>query len=81
VIFVFAGLNPLASGIGLTILPDMAVDHHALRGEWLISRPLAGSAPNRRVTLAWRRSFPHPQALDLLWKSIRQCSIVGGRLV
>jgi LysR family hydrogen peroxide-inducible transcriptional activator len=71
----------VASGVGVTILPDTAVNHHSLPGELLISRPLAGSAPNRRVALAWRRSFPRPQAVELLWKTIRECSIYGVQLV
>jgi LysR family hydrogen peroxide-inducible transcriptional activator len=71
----------VASGVGVTILPDTAVNHHALPGDLLVSRPLSGTAPNRRVALAWRRSFPRPQAVDLLWKSIRDCSIGGVQLV
>jgi LysR family hydrogen peroxide-inducible transcriptional activator len=71
----------VASGVGVTILPDTAVDHHTLPGELLVSRPLAGSAPNRRVALAWRRSFPRPQAVELLWKTIRECSIDGVQLI
>lgn len=71
----------VACGVGVTILPDTAVKHHALPQELLVSRPFSGTIPKRRVALAWRRSFPRPQAIELLWKTIRDCPIEGVSLV
>ena len=32
-------------------------------------------APERRVGLAWRRSFPRPEAIEVLRKSILACNL------
>ncbi len=66
----------VASGIGITVLPDTASDSHQIPEGMLTSRPFSGEIPTRRIALAWRRSFPRPDAIDLLWKSI--CRSVSG---
>jgi len=71
----------VASGVGVTVLPDTAVKRHTLPQELLVSRPLTGTTPSRRVALAWRRSFPRPDAVDLLWRVIRDCLSDGVMLV
>ena len=47
-----------ASGLGVTLLPRLAVTAGALDGTGLVLRPLAGDPPARRLALAWRRSSP-----------------------
>lgn len=71
----------VASGIGITILPDTAVGLNHVPWDLLTSRPLEAKEPQRRVALAWRKSFPRPAAIDLLWASIRQCDLPGVDLV
>ena len=44
------------NGLGLTLLPKMAVDAGVVRGTRVAVRPLAGAAAARRIGLAWRRS-------------------------
>lgn len=67
----------VASRIGITILPESAIDHHALPSHLLTVRPFAGKVPSRQVALAWRKSFPRPDAVELLWQKVRDCSIGG----
>jgi LysR family hydrogen peroxide-inducible transcriptional activator len=44
------------SGMGIALLPQMAVDGGLLRGTRLAGRPLAAPAPHRTIALAGRRS-------------------------
>ncbi len=46
----------VASGLGITIMPQMALDAGILRGLDLSAAPLAGDEPWRRIGLAWRRT-------------------------
>ncbi len=46
----------VANGLGVTLLPQMAVDSGILRGLDLVTRPLDGDRPYRRIALVWRRS-------------------------
>ncbi|MGD8913202.1 MAG: LysR substrate-binding domain-containing protein [Candidatus Thiodiazotropha sp.] len=71
----------VASGMGITILPDTALGTEYLRWDLLTSRPLAVESPQRRIGLAWRKSFPRPQAVNLLWESIRACQLHGVSMV
>lgn len=60
----------VASGLGITILPESA----ALAGHsWsknLLVRPFVEPAPKRVVALAWRASFPRLKAIDAVRKAI-----------
>ena len=46
----------VANGLGVTLLPQMAVEAGILRGLDLPVAPLAGDAPFRRIGLVWRRT-------------------------
>lgn len=62
----------VASGLGVTVLPKSAVtniDHNLLE-----VRPFTEPAPKRTVALAWRASFPRPNAIDAVSQSIRDAS-------
>ena len=37
--------------------------------------PFARPAPVRRVALAWRRSFPRPEAIEVLRKAVLACNL------
>jgi LysR family hydrogen peroxide-inducible transcriptional activator len=71
----------VASGIGITILPDSAIGLDQMPWDLLTARPLAADVSYRRVALAWRKSFPRPEAINLLWESIRSCDLNGVTLV
>jgi LysR family hydrogen peroxide-inducible transcriptional activator len=64
----------VASGVGLTVLPSTAVQSG--EGSELIRfRPFARPVPDRRVVLAWRKSFPRPQAIEALRRAILACEL------
>ena len=55
----------VAGGLGITLLPRLAIDSGILRGTGLIARPLTGAA-SRMLALAWRQSSPHAAEFALL---------------
>ncbi|MEO0443073.1 MAG: hydrogen peroxide-inducible genes activator [Pseudomonadota bacterium] len=59
----------VASGIGITILPDSAAIGRYDNSS-LITRPLSDTLATRTVALAWRASFPRHKAIDVLRKAI-----------
>lgn len=67
----------VASGLGITVLPQSSIDPERDREALLVSRPFAGDPPIRRVALAWRKSFPRPKALAVLRKAIVECELRG----
>jgi LysR family hydrogen peroxide-inducible transcriptional activator len=44
----------VANGLGITLVPQMAIDAGLLRGLDLVAVPLDGETPWRRIALAWR---------------------------
>jgi LysR family hydrogen peroxide-inducible transcriptional activator len=71
----------VASGLGITILPQSAALGAAYRGNTLVTRPFAGDAPSRTTALAWRASFPRHKAIDALRKAINDRSLPGADIV
>ena len=65
----------VASGLGISVLPLSAVESHHYAPDVLAVRPLSEPTPYRTVAIAWRASFPRPQAIDVLADSIRLCSL------
>jgi LysR family hydrogen peroxide-inducible transcriptional activator len=41
------------------------------------AQPFAGAAPSRRVALAWRKSFPRLEAVDVLARAIHDAQLSG----
>ena len=62
--------NLLLEGLGITLLPKMAVDAGITRGTRLTIRPLAGAA-SRQIGLAWRKSSSRAQEFALLAAFLR----------
>ena len=54
------------NGLGVTILPEMAVEAGLLGGTQVVARPLAASHPARRIALVWRRGSPREKDFRLL---------------
>jgi LysR family hydrogen peroxide-inducible transcriptional activator len=65
----------VASGLGISVLPFSAVDSHHYAPGIIAVRPLSPPVPYRSIAIAWRASFPRPQAIDVLADSIRLCSV------
>ncbi|ODS24119.1 LysR family transcriptional regulator [Candidatus Endobugula sertula] len=61
----------VASGIGITILPESAAASH-YTPDTLVTRPLTDVNAKRVVGLAWRASFPRHKAVDVLRSAIQQ---------
>ena len=67
----------VASGLGITILPQSAAIGAEYRGTSLVTRPFAGKAPCRTAALAWRASFPRHKAIDALRNAIYKRNLPG----
>ncbi|HHH37985.1 MAG TPA: hydrogen peroxide-inducible genes activator [Sedimenticola sp.] len=68
----------VASGIGITVLPKTAAALDRLPQGMLQVRPFAGRRlPSRTVALAWRRSFPRPEAVSVLAEAIQASGLQG----
>jgi len=52
--------------LGVTLLPEMAIDAGILRNTHVLARPLAAAHPARRIALAWRRGSPREKEFRLL---------------
>lgn len=60
----------VASGLGVTVLPCSAAGAERFSERLLEVRRFSGKAPSRTVALAWRKSFPRPQAIELLHQTV-----------
>jgi len=61
----------VAGGLGVTLLPEMALDSGILAGTDLVSRSLGVDAPARTIGLGWRASSPRKAEFRLLGEAIR----------
>lgn len=59
----------VASGLGITVLPLTAVAER--NDKLLVILPFSGTPPQRRIALAWRKSFPRPRAIQALIAAVR----------
>jgi LysR family hydrogen peroxide-inducible transcriptional activator len=66
------------AGLGVTMLPQMAVDCGIVSGTQVVTRPLAGRETGRLVSLAWRRSSPRAEGFALLALTIRDICVRQG---
>lgn len=58
------------NGLGITLLPQLAVDGGILQGTDIVLRPVAGPAPAREIALVWRRGTGRRAEFELLAKEI-----------
>ena len=65
----------VAGGVGITVLPATSIGAGGLNTDLIRILPFAKPTPERRVGLAWRRSFPRPEAIEVLRKSILACNL------
>ena len=77
-----------AAGIGITVLPALAVPEHEPNGS-LSYVPLvadkgsgrgkqsSGEVPHRRVVLVWRKHFSRQRACEALAQAVRDCGLLG----
>ncbi len=65
----------VAGGLGVTILPCSAAGAERFSERLLNVRPFKRDTPSRVVALAWRKSFPRPEAIRILGDAILDCDI------
>lgn len=71
----------VASGIGVTVLPMSSLSTEPARQEMLSYIPFDEPVPERRVVLAWRKSFPRVAAVEALAEAVRSCEMQGVRML
>lgn len=64
----------VASGLGVTILPQTAAHAPLYSPDILVTKPFTEPAPKRTVVLAWRVSYPRHRAIDMLRRAIQASS-------
>jgi len=67
----------VAAGIGVTVLPVTSVPAHPPAADLLRYVPFTDPVPERRVVLAWRKSFPRVAAIDALAEAVYACGLPG----
>lgn len=76
----------VAAGMGVTLVPRLSVPKEAFSAKpkrrsddqaFVKYIPFDGDPPNRRVVLAWRRSFTRYEAIAALRNSIYACELPG----
>ena len=71
----------VASGVGITVLPSTAAESKSAASPLLAVRPISSPQPSRRIALAWRASFPRPQAVEALRLALLACKLPGVTLL
>jgi LysR family hydrogen peroxide-inducible transcriptional activator len=71
----------VASGVGITVLPSTAAESKSAASPLLAVRPISAPQPSRRIALAWRASFPRPQAIEALRQAVLDCKLPGVTLL
>ena len=59
------------NGLGVTLLPEMAIQAGILNGTDVVTRPLDADRPSRRIALAWRKGSPRAKEFVLLADALR----------
>lgn len=67
----------VASGIGLTVLPSASISNRADQEGMLRYIPFAEPAPQRRIVLAWRKSFTRQAAIEAIRAAVLSCDLPG----
>ncbi len=60
----------VANRLGLTLVPQMALDAGILTGTPVVSRPVAGPHASRQIALAWRATSPRAAEFALLGQAL-----------
>lgn len=72
----------VASGVGITVLPRTSIPQHSemernTDSNMLSYVPFAKPVPDRRVVLAWRKSFTRSEAIDAVVTAVGRCALPG----
>jgi LysR family hydrogen peroxide-inducible transcriptional activator len=67
----------VASGVGVTVLPMSSIPEKLPRDSLIAYVPFRKPVPDRRVVLAWRKSFTRGAAIEALRQAILKCPLHG----
>jgi LysR family hydrogen peroxide-inducible transcriptional activator len=67
----------VASGLGITVLPMSSIPEKLPRDSLIAYVPFKKPVPDRRVVLAWRKSFTRGPAVEALRQAILKCPLHG----
>jgi LysR family hydrogen peroxide-inducible transcriptional activator len=67
----------VASGIGITVLPMASITNLNAEDGMLRYLPFSAPIPDRRVVIAWRKSFTRQAAIDAIRMAVRSCELPG----
>ncbi len=59
------------NGLGVTMLPQMAIDAGILHNTQVVARPLKARDPTREIALVWRKNSPRADDFRLLAQELR----------
>ncbi|MGB3808041.1 MAG: LysR substrate-binding domain-containing protein, partial [Erythrobacter sp.] len=59
------------NALGLTMLPQMAIDAGILNGTEVVARPVKSATAKREIVLIWRRNSPREADFRLLAEELR----------
>ena len=62
------------NGLGVTLVPEMALDAGILQGTEVVARPLEADHPARRIALVWRKGSPREKEFRLLGEAFRKAA-------
>jgi LysR family transcriptional regulator, hydrogen peroxide-inducible genes activator len=67
----------VASGIGITVLPQASVPDMRAKDGMLRYIPFSEPTPSRRVVIAWRKSFTRGAAIEAVRQAVLSCDLRG----
>lgn len=72
-------IQMVANGLGMTLVPEMALPVEQLRASGVVAVPFAAPEPIRRIALIWRRRSPRDDDFRLLAESLKGALANGER--
>ena len=66
------------NGLGVTMLPQMALDAGILDHTGVVARPLDAQHPSRKIALVWRSGSPREKEFRLFAKALRDAHQAAG---
>ncbi|MDO8651426.1 MAG: hydrogen peroxide-inducible genes activator [Undibacterium sp.] len=67
----------VASGIGITVLPMASISNLDAKDGMLRCIPFSAPVPDRRVVIAWRKSFTRQAAIEAIRQAVLNCNLAG----
>jgi LysR family transcriptional regulator, hydrogen peroxide-inducible genes activator len=70
--------NMVASGLGVSVLPRDALTPR-YHSRLVVPVPFARPVPTRHIAIAYRKSFPRPEAIAAIRDAVAACRVAGER--